>query len=231
MSGNQKRSHWRGISSPALRSTPAGGRFGRASLLLLSAALMAACSRKEENLAAMPFFDDFNRVEFGSHWSGDPVWRIQDGEVTVAGAQNRPLWLRASLPDDSVIELTARSESPDGDIKFEIYGNGRDHASGYILIFGGWKNSISCIARLDEHGADRQELARPGLVEPGRSYRMKVVRRDKVLKWYVDGKLLLDYYDSEPLRGPGHDRFAFNDWAARLFFDDLRIRAATPQDP
>ena len=36
--------------------------------------------------------------------------------------------------------------------KCEIFGDGSDHASGYILVHGGWNNSISVIARLDEHG-------------------------------------------------------------------------------
>jgi hypothetical protein len=35
---------------------------------------------------------------------------------------------------------------------------------------------------------------------------------------------LLDFYDPEPLRGEGHDRFAFNNWESQLYFDNLRIR-------
>lgn len=201
--------------------------------ILIAAALGLAafgCSKKEEKLAPMPFSDNFDREELGDNWYGDPAWRIQDGQVFSAGTSNRPLWLKASLPDNAVIEFDARSESPAGDIKFEMYGDGRNHESGYILIFGGWKNTISCIARLDEHGADRQELKQPGLVKMGQTHHVKVVRQDKVLKWYVDGKLLLDNYDSEPLRGDGHDRFAFNNWQSNLYFDNIKIRAATPED-
>ena len=29
--------------------------------------------------------------------------------------------------------------------------------------------------------------------------------------------------DPKPLEGPGHDHFAFNNWQAELFFDNLRI--------
>ena len=191
---------------------------------------LASCSRPQEPLAPVPFTDSFERGELGPNWVGDAAWRIQDGGVFSAGTQNRPLWLKARLPDDAVIELEVKSDSPAGDIKFEIYGDGVNHASGYILIFGGWNNTISCIARLDEHGADRQELAQPGLVKLGQTFRMKVVRQDKVLKWYLDGKLFMDYYDSDPLRGPGHDRLAFNSWASKLSFDNLSIRAATAAD-
>lgn len=201
---------------------------------LLAASLLAAgpiaCTEKKEDLAPIPFSDDFERAELGPSWTRSPGWRIDQGQVFSAGTRNQALWLRAALPDDAVIELDARSESPAGDIKFEIYADGKNHASGYILIFGGWNNTISTIARLDEHGADRQELRQRGLVQMGRTYHMKVVRRDKVIRWYVDGKLLLDYYDSEPLRGPGHDRFGFNDWEAKLYFDNLVIRPAGPGD-
>jgi hypothetical protein len=199
-----------------------------AALGLLAA---AGCSKKADGpLAPIPFSDDFERAELGANYRGDPAWRIRDGAVFSAGTRNRALWLEASLPDDAVIELDVRSDSPDGDIKFEIYADGKNHASGYILIFGGWKNTISAIARLDEHGADRQELNLRGQVQMGKTYHMKVVRKDKVLRWYVDGKLLLDYYDSEPLKGPGHDRFGFNNWEVNLSFDNLTIRPAGESD-
>ncbi len=199
-------------------------------LIAVTFLLVTGCSKKDEKLASMPFSDNFDRSELGENWYGDPSWRIRDGQVFSAGTNNRALWLKASIPDDAVIEFDARSESPAGDIKVEFYADGKNHASGYILIFGGWKNTISCIARLDEHGADRQELKQPGLVKIGQSHHVKVVRRDKVIKWYVDGKLLLDYYDSEPLKADGHDRFAFNNWQSNLYFDNLKIRAATAQD-
>jgi hypothetical protein len=31
--------------------------------------------------------------------------------------------------------------------------------------------------------------------------------------------------DDAPLRGAGHDHFAFNNWEAPVFFDNLRITA------
>ena len=61
-------------------------------------------------------------------------------------------------------------------------------------------------------------------------YSMKVVRKDKVLKWYIDGKLFMDYYDSDPLKGEEHDRLALNNWQSRLYFDNIEIRKATPED-
>ena len=42
---------------------------------------------------------------------------------------------------------------------------------GYILIYGGWKNTRHVVARRDEHGKDRLELALDGATprsRPGR---------------------------------------------------------------
>ncbi len=199
-------------------------------LLVLLSTSAGSCDKHNDRLAPIPFSDNFQRNNLGDNWQPAPGWRLENGWVFSSGTKNRPLWLRSSIPNNAVIELDAKSESPAGDIKFEIYGDGQHHASGYILILGGWNNSISTIARLDEHGQDRQELKQKGIVKMGRTYHMKVVRKDKVIRWYVDGKLLLDYYDSEPLRGEGHDRFAFNDWDSNLYFDNLSIRELKADD-
>ncbi len=99
------------------------------------------------------FTDDFNRVDLGrNYFSTGAYWRIVNGELLSPGAKNNPLWLRAVLPENVQVEFDARSESPDGDIRCELFGDGYTHASGYVLIFGGFNNSLTAIARLDERG-------------------------------------------------------------------------------
>jgi hypothetical protein len=174
------------------------------------------------------YADDFQRAELGEAWFTTGMhWRIAGGELWAPEAKNNPLWLRMRLPRDVAVEFDARSETATGDragdIKFEIFGDGRNHASGYVCIFGGWGNTISAIARLDEHGADRLER-RDRNVEPKRTYHMRVERQGRVLRWLVDGAPLLEYDDPRPLEGPAHDRFGFSGWAADLFFDNLVIQ-------
>jgi hypothetical protein len=178
------------------------------------------------------FHDDFDRREIGGDWFTTGMhWRILNGELWAPEAKNNPLWLKMKLPRDVVVEFDARSETATGgrpgDIKFEIFGNGRDHASGYVCVFGGWGNQISVIARLDEHGADRKER-RDVKVEPGRTYHMRVERSGRELRWLVDGKPFLAYDDPKPLEGQGHDRFGFSSWEADVFFDRLDIEPLTP---
>ena len=140
--------------------------------------------------------------------------------------KNNPLWLEMRLPRDVAVEFDARSETATGnrpgDIKFEIFGDGREHASGYVCIFGGWGNQISVIARRDEHGVDRKER-RDRKVETMRTYHMRVERRGRILRWSIDGEPFLEYDDPRPLEGRGHDRFGFSGWEADVFFDNLRI--------
>lgn len=179
-----------------------------------------------EATVTVPYSDDFERAELGEQWfSTGGHWRIENGWLYSPGVKNNPLWLKAKLPRDVVVEFDVRAEDTDGDAKFEIFGNGRDHASGYVGIFGGWKNTVSVLARLDEHGKDRKET-RSLKVEKGRTYRFKVERTGDTLAWSIDGQPFLSWKDDRPLEGSGHDRFGFSTWMSDVYFDNLSIRAA-----
>jgi hypothetical protein len=176
------------------------------------------------------FRDDFDREDLGDDWNNTGAnWRIEDGTLSIRGARNRPLWLRRVLPRDVRIEFDVRSESPDGDIKVEVFGDGESRATtesytatSYVVIFGGWGNSLNVLARMNEHGDDRVEGARRP-VEPGRRYHMRIERSgDRIAAW-VDDELLVEMTDEDPLEGRGHDHFGFNDWNAQIYFDDLVI--------
>lgn len=201
---------------------------------------------------ALPFRDDYSSPSTvqEKYWSSGGLWRTTpDGWLLSPGVKNNPLWLRASLPNDVAVEFDVKSMSPEGDIKAEIFGDGSDHASGYVLIHGGWNNSISIIARLDEHapplnsvlakanGADpvaagvyRDDTrvrveASPYRVEVGRTYHWRIERRGKLLTWFIDGREFMRFEDPKPLTGKGHDRFGFSSWEAQLFFDNLTVTA------
>lgn len=201
------------------------------SALLVSSVWLTACTPQgDPTIAGAPFRDDFSRSELGPLWNntGGP-WRIVDGRLTVQGARNHPLWLRRRLPRDVRIEFDARSASPDGDLKVEVFGDGVSSArtasytaTSYVVIFGGWRNTLDVLARMDEHGADRVE--RPSRrVVPGQTYRFKIERRGNHIQVFVDGSLLVEMRDDQPLEGRGHDHFGFNDWDAPVSFDNLVI--------
>jgi hypothetical protein len=209
---------------------------------VVSLAVLGACDFRTDKAGPAPddptsdfcagvgvFTDEFDAPEIdAAHWSVDPEgqWTVSDGWLRGnPGNKNRAMWLKEGLPERVRIEFDARGESVHGDLKVEVFGDGKAHESGYILIFGGWKNSLNVIARLDEHGKDRK--AEPSAkVEKGKTYSMAVVRTGSHVRWYSDRDsktLLMEYPDAAPLRGAGHDRFAFNNWDVPVSFDNVRV--------
>lgn len=197
----------------------------------LALTVASACTPQgDPRIAASGFSDDFERDKLGDVWrrtGGN--YRIRDGKVFVRGARNKPLWLRKTLPKNVRIEFDVRSESAAGDIKVELFGDGVSYAktasytaTGYVVVFGGWNNKLNVIARMDEHGDDRV-VGPPFAVEPGRTYRLKIERRDGLLVAWADDRELARMQDAKPLSGPGHDHFALNNWQSELWFDNLRI--------
>jgi hypothetical protein len=120
--------------------------------------------------AAVPYKDAFERATLGdAWWSNGGLWRIVDGQLYSPGVGNNPLWLKARLPPDVRVEFDVRSEGPDGDIKWEMYGDGRTHSTGYVFLFGAWRNRESRICKLDEHALTQDE-ARAQLAVEARPY-------------------------------------------------------------
>jgi len=196
-------------------------------------------SRAVPELLQQQFSDDFERNDLGVNYlPTTSAWMLDAGRLCATGAKNRPVWLMRRLPTNARIEFDAVSYSEDGDIKVESFGDGKSFAtttsytdaSGYVLIYGGWKNTLHVLARRDEHGKDRVELALDGAtprsrpVVPERRYRFAIERKDgKTLTWWVDAEKILQLQDQQPLVGPGHDHFAFNAWLARVCFDNLKV--------
>jgi len=198
---------------------------------LLPLLFLAACTRQgDPAIGPDGFTDDFERESVGDLWHNTGGrYEIRDGWLNIRGARNRPLWLRRRLPRDARIEFDVRSESPQGDIKVEAFGDGSSRATSesytatsYVVIFGGWDNSTNLIARMDEHASDRAVGPRRPVV-PGQTYHMRIERQGNRITAWVDDVELAHMDDEDPLEGRGHDHFAFNDWDADLWFDNLRI--------
>jgi hypothetical protein len=122
----------------------------------------------------------------------------------------------------------------------EVWGDGQGaanqisytNATGYLVIYGGWKNTLHVLARLNEHGKDRMELAvdptekdlRARAVKIHHPYHFKIERRDgKTVRWFVDDLEMHAFADPQPLKGTGHEHLGFQNWEAPVCFDSLVI--------
>ncbi len=203
------------------------------------AVLLFACAAKttpEPPAITDTWKDEFDRAAPGDDWSDTAdkgVYEISGGVLNAKGAFNHPLWLRRKIPRDAIIEVDCWSNTPDGDIKVEAWGDGKSHAhdkgqytsTGYVFIFGGWHNSKDEIAKGNEHDEANQASRMTPLVELGRHYHWKIVRKGGRFEWFIDDMTtpFLAFDDKTPLEGPGHEYFAINNWQSDLWFDNLTI--------
>jgi hypothetical protein len=204
-------------------------------------ALQPDYSGNEDLELTSPFHDSFDRNTLGSDWiSTSENWRIESGQLCGQSNRNHPIWLKRRIPQKARIAWVARARSTVGDLKVEAWGNGRgfakgvsyNDATGYVFVFGGWKNQLHVLARLNEHDDKRLELRidrtsedrRLQPVSPNVDYRFVIERTDgKTIVWRVNDLELFNFEDKEPLRGQQHDHFGFNNWESPVCFDDLLI--------
>jgi hypothetical protein len=202
-------------------------------LLAVAVLVLTSCTPQgDPGIGPEGFRDDFDRLEVGAQWqtTGGP-YTIRNGMLHVKGARNKPLWLRRTLPRNVRVQLDVRSDSPEGDIKLELFGDGTSKAeqtsytaTSYVVVFGGWGNSLNVLARMNEHGDDRA-VGPPYKVVQGKTYHMKIERRGATITAWVDDHELAKMTDPNPLEGAGHDHFGFNNWQSELWFDKLRIES------
>ena len=183
------------------------------------------------------FTDDFERTALGDRWTAEsPQWRLVDGTIINHHADNAGFWLKERLPTGDVrIEFDVRSDPFNkkvkgkttevfpGDLKCEAFNQEPSHQTGYVLIFGGWNNQVNRIARLEEHGDGEGARIEDGAgypVQPGQTYRMKVIRVGNTIAWYANDTHLVHMTDDDFINGR---YFGFNNWRSRLTFDNVEV--------
>ena len=249
----------KGAESPA--ATPAGSTaaapaftswvkpegLSRRGWAVLAAVILAtqfpllhyALLRDEPDVTAqVPYQQDFSDpgVVERDFFSVGGYWRVVSGQLLGPQVKNNPLWLQARLPDDVAVEFDVRSEFPEGDIRVELFGDGTDPGSGYLLIHGGWNNTLSVLARRDANAPSLRSLqgvfkpdtrvrveSTPFPVQAGRTYRWRVERRGTLLRWSIDGRPFLELNDPFPLKGHGNDRLGLSGFDSHVSFDNLRV--------
>lgn len=200
--------------------------------VLAGIALLPACKVREQPPIASAWREDFEAGLGEAFYVTGDGYQVVHGALSAHNAHNHPLWLRKRLPHDVRVEFDAWSTEPRGDIKVEIFGDGHSYdpdggrylATGYEVIFGGWYNTKSIIARLDEHGTDMVQRPDPKVIA-NQHYHWRIERKRSVITWFVDDLAtpFLRYEDPRPLEGGGHEYLGFNNWETDTWFDNLVI--------
>jgi len=232
---------WAGLDaggSSALGAAKVAGEAGGAAGDAGDGGALAALLKDAGALESAPV----DRGNLGPNWVQikTSAWKVANGKLCVDNAHNHGIWLNRTLPVNARIEFDATPFSEDGDVKAELWGDGLSYATGssytnatsYLTILGGWKNTLQVLARLNEHGPDRREIKidkdsddqRQRPVQKGQTYHFKIERTDgKTIRWSVDGVDFFSWNDPSPLAGQGHDRFGFNEWEAKVCFDNVKV--------
>ena len=200
--------------------------------------LASLLNTKDGGLEGAPI----DRGNLGPNWIQikTNAWKVENGKLCVQNSHNHGIWLNRTLPVNARIEFDATPFTEDGDLKAEAWGDGTSYATGtsytnatsYLAILGGWKNTLQVLARLNEHGTDRKEIKidkdsddpRQRPAQKGQTYHFKIERTDgKTVRWSVDGVDFFSWNDPTPLAGQGHDHFGFNEWEAKVCFDNVKV--------
>ncbi|MHC5057621.1 MAG: HzsA-related protein [Planctomycetota bacterium] len=130
------------------------------------------------------------------------------------GASDRRSFAPAAEWRDYVYEVSARKTG--GNEGFLILFRVKDHGHFYWWNIGGWGNSRHALETRPSGGRFR---SKPGRIETGRWYRIKVVVEGPSIKCYLDDELLHDEKnDLYPSGGVG-----LGTWSTKVEYKDVRV--------
>jgi len=117
----------------------------------------------------------------------------------------------ASLEGDNVCDLSPR-----------LNGDETGWESGYLLQFGASDNTENRLRR-DGEIVDTAKADNNVFVASGKKYHVVAENDGGKLRLIVDGKEILSYTDSEPLKGKGYDQIGFYTWNCTLRIEKITI--------
>lgn len=141
-----------------------------------------------------------------SRWDCTPTWSWYGGWSERIAA----IWNKHSFEGDMTVDFFAACKREGGsyqhprDINITIAGDGRDLASGYSLIFGGWNNTATRLMRGTQVVAESTKYLLPRDYQGQAHHKWFNLRVEKVgatISFYVDHELALQYTDPKPLTG------------------------------
>ena len=174
-------------------------------------------------------------------WDVTTRWPCQPGWTFFGGTrdENPVLWTKHRYEGDIVLEFFANVQmdlppppgySHPSDVNAELCGDGRSLDSGYSFVLAGWNNTKAAILRQGEVVAETPwAFVNPISSNPEfhrHWFRVRAERLGNQVRFWVDGKQLLEYTDPDPLPGGRVALWSFHNGLmvgrARLWYADER---------
>lgn len=164
-----------------------------------------------------------------NRWICSPQYSWMGGHSPAVAA----LWSKRAFSGDQTIEYFAGIKmdlagppyySRRADLNLTICGDGENLDSGYAFIFGGWNNTSTRLIRKGQVVAATNAALFPGGGHDAihhRWFHVKMTRRASKVNCSIDGKLIFEFDDPEPIPG-GHVAF----WTWKNGMIVARVRAA-----
>lgn len=176
--------------------------------------------------------DDFSnpRSIDANTWTPGGSWRTVNGEVVAPGVRGNRLWLNADLPDDVVVELDSRGDHPEAALTVELFGDGwtsnASKATGYLFTIDGKGGAAICSRPVEGRRGPDVFGQTPDTLALRERRHWRIERISGRVRWTVDGRVVCDFQDPQPLRGKGNNRLGFTTDSWNAYVDNLAIHPA-----
>lgn len=157
-------------------------------------------------------------------------WRIEAGGLRQWGGTPQLLLLRRRVLGDVRIEFTCRQDGHLNDLTCfaaarSEWGDGATPVrGGYEFKCGGFDNTRTCLYRAGQRLFDRRHQP----IIRGRSHQIVAQRIQGRLSLALDGEIIFDVVDPEPLSGSDRNALGLFGWEAETLISRIRISVLAP---
>jgi len=178
-----------------------------------------------------------------NRWDCDPRWSFFSGAIDKGLAC---LWHKDQFGEDVSLEFCGATQF-DGtrgttdyswarDINCTICADGKDLTTGYSFVFGGWDDQYTRLLRGTEVVAETTQYLVPRSSSAHRQwFYLQMEKRGPRIRCWLDGTLVFDYTDPQPLTGRRAALWTYNNGIAvarvRISSNDLEPGPFPPTAP
>lgn len=172
----------------------------------------------------------FNADTIKKYWQiYNGEWQLEDGWLTGQnpGDYAEFIMSKEKYPGNIMLDFEARTVAPcKNDINFlwhsSMYEDKKDLAESYIASVAGWWEGKTGLEKSPTYDFYSATSLFP--LVPGKAYHIQGGSIDGQLFIFIDGKLVIEAVDKNPIDSALHSRVGFDVYASNVQFRNLVIR-------